>query len=236
MAVELECTETECDSGVDGSRWKTQPLTEQLAIQVLDRHLLIVHGHQVQQAGRGGGDHGVGNDGGGGKSKQEKIPRPTISSGISQQDFKFFRGEWTRYKRCSGIKDADIIRDQLMYCPDESLRKHVCRSLGDRVDTISEEELLEEIKKLAVERQSNIINTVALMSATQERDEGIRQFAARLRGLALVCDLSVICGCGAKVSVVEQWILMAMVTNTMYNENGDDDKIQDDQDKSGCNE
>ena len=54
MAVELVCTETECDSGVDGSRWTTQPLTEQLAIQILDRHLLIVHGHQVQQAGGGG--------------------------------------------------------------------------------------------------------------------------------------------------------------------------------------
>ena len=216
MAVELECSAVECDSGAEGARWKTQPLTEQLAIQVLDRHLLVVHGQQVHQAGRGEGAHGLDGDGGG-KLKQEKIPRPTISSGISQQDFKFFHGEWNRYKRSSGIKDATIIRDQLMYCPDESLRKHVCRSLGDRVDTISETELLEEIKKLAVERQSNIINTVALMSATQERDEGIRQFAARLRGLALVCDLSVICGCGEKVSVVERWILMAMVKG-LYDE------------------
>ena len=91
------------------------------------------------------------------------------------------------------------------------MRKHVCRSLGDAVDTISEENLLEEIQKLAVERQSNTINTVALMSAVQEKDEGVRQFAARLRGLAAVCDLSVTCTCGVKVSVVDQWILMTMV-------------------------
>jgi hypothetical protein len=50
-----------------------------------------------------------------------------------------------------------------------------------------EADLLKETEKLAVERQSNLINTVALMSATQEGDEGIRQFAACLRGLAAVC-------------------------------------------------
>ena len=66
------------------------------------------------------------------------------------------------------------------------------KSLGERADTITEADLLKEIEKLAVERQSNLINTVALMSASQECDEGICQFAARLRGLAAVCTLSTI--------------------------------------------
>jgi hypothetical protein len=109
------------------------------------------------------------------------------------------------------LGEADKLRDQLMYCPDEALRKHVSKSLGERADTITEADLLKEIEKLAVERQSNLINTVALMSASQERDEGIRQFAACLRGLAAVCELSVTCICTQKVSVVENWILMALV-------------------------
>jgi hypothetical protein len=79
-----------------------------------------------------------------------------------------FIEQWNWYKRSSGEADADKLRDQLMYCPDEALRKHVSKSLGDTdADTITE--------KLAVERQSNLINTVALMSASQERDEGIHQ-------------------------------------------------------------
>ena len=49
------------------------------------------------------------------------------------------------------------------------------------------------------------------MSATQECDEGIGQFAACLRGLAAVCELSVTCTFAAKVSVVENWILMTRV-------------------------
>ena len=213
MSVELQCTAAECDSGEDGQRWKSQPLPDTTALQMLDRHLLVVHGQQVHQVGGGGQHRDEGGGGGVIKSKWEKIPRPTISTGCTQQDFNYFLEQWKRYKRGSGDGDSDTnrLRDQLMYCPDEALRRNVSRSLGERLDTISEEALLEEIKRLAVERQSNIINTVALLSVTQDRDEGVRQFAARLRGLAAVCDFSLVCNCGIKMSGEEKWMLMAMV-------------------------
>ena len=201
MSVELLCTAQECTAGVGGERWKTQELPEALALQTLDRHLL---GHGLQIPGGGNSD-------GGNRSRLEKLPRPSISAGCNQQDFQFFREQWTRYKRASGESDEAKLRDQLMYCPDEALRKHVSRSLGARVDTITEVDLLKEIEMLAVERQSNLVNIVALMSATQERDEVVRKFVARLRGLAAVCDLTVVCECTKKVSVVENWILMALV-------------------------
>ena len=95
MNVELFCTAQECTAGVAGSRWKTQKLPESLALQTLDRHLLG-HGQQIP-----GGGHGEG----GGRSRLEKLPRPTISAGCNQQDFKFFREQWTRYKRASGETD-----------------------------------------------------------------------------------------------------------------------------------
>ena len=93
MSVELECTVTDCVSGEDGSRWKSQPLPDTIALQVLDRHLLVVHGQQVQ--GNGGGQRREESDSGGAlKPKWEKIPRPTISTGCSQQDFKYFLEQW----------------------------------------------------------------------------------------------------------------------------------------------
>ena len=52
---------------------------------------------------------------------------------------------------------------------------------------------MREIEVMAVVRQSNNVNTFAMMTAKQERDEQVRQFAARLRGLAAVCDLNVTC-------------------------------------------
>ena len=67
-------------------------------------------------------------------------------------------------------------------------------------------DLLTEIEVLDVVRQSNNVNTLKTISAKQERDEPVRQFAARLRGLAAVCDLSVTCTCGLKVSEVDKWV------------------------------
>ena len=91
--------------------------------------------------------------------------------------------EWERYVRSSPGVDTTELRDQLFSCPDENLRTALHRSHGARLSTISVADLLTLIKKLAVVRQSINVNTLALIKAKQERDEPVRQFAARLRGL-----------------------------------------------------
>jgi hypothetical protein len=40
---------------------------------------------------------------------------------------------------------------------------------------------------------------------------GGNKFAARLRGLAAVCDLNVTCTCGLKVSEVDKWVRMSLI-------------------------
>ena len=104
--------------------------------------------------------------------------------------------------------------DQIFSCPDENLRTALHSSHGVKLSTITVADLLEDIKKLAVVRQSNNVNTLALMMAKQERDEPVRQFAARLRGLAAVCDLSVTCtACTppTKVSMVDKLVCMSLI-------------------------
>ena len=61
------------------------------------------------------------------------------------------------------------------------LQKAVNRALDDRVNNITLVDLLKEIETLAMVRQSNIANTLALITAKQERDEPIPQFAAHLQ-------------------------------------------------------
>ena len=58
---------------------------------------------------------------------------------------------------------------------------------------ISVANLMLEIEKAAVEKQSNVLNKVKLMEAKQERDEPVRTFVARLRGLANICILYTQC-------------------------------------------
>ena len=209
MAVELECTTQNCVAGVGGARWKSQLLPFQDAVQMLDRHRQDLH--------QAGGHAPAPRVDGGARSRYEKLHRPTISAGTTLKDFKFFLEEWVRYKRASGDDDVVRTRDQLLNCTDEALRKHVSSTLGERIRNITEDDLLKVIEELAVERQSNLVHTVALMSASQERDEGVRQFVARLRGLAAVCNLTIetTCTCTATVSVsaVDKWILMLLVKN-----------------------
>jgi hypothetical protein len=89
------------------------------------------------------------------------------------------------------------LKDQLTNCPDDSLRIALYKALEDRINTISVVDLLKEIEVLAVVRQSNNVNTLSMISAKQEREEPVIQFAA-------VCDLSVTCTCGLKVSEVDK--------------------------------
>jgi hypothetical protein len=83
------------------------------------------------------------------------------------------------------------LKDKLSNCPNNTLRSALDKSLGDIVETISVADLLREIEELAVVRQSNNVNTLAMINTKQQRDESVRQFEAHLRGLAAVCDLSV---------------------------------------------
>jgi hypothetical protein len=88
---------------VGGACWKTTKLPA--AAAVLQLHDGRVHG---QQPGGGGAAHRVD---GGGRSRLEKLTRPTISAGSNQQDYKFFIEQWNRYKRASGEVNDTKLRD-----------------------------------------------------------------------------------------------------------------------------
>ena len=96
-----------------------------------------------------------------------------VGGGCSQEDFKYFKRSWNQYIRSSNETNDVKLRDQLLHCPDEALKKALDRALGDRVDSISVVDLLEEIEMLAVVKQSNHVDTLALTTAKQERDEPV---------------------------------------------------------------
>ena len=196
----LECTHQGCTEGPGGGKYKTPALEPAVAIEMLKMHREDCHS-QV-----------VGPVGGSSKVQLTKIPRPTISGGCSQEDFQGFKRAWKRYTRASNETDEVKLKDQLVHCPDTDLSSALDKAIGDRVDNLTVEELMHEIEVLAVVRQSNNVNTLAMMTVKQERDEPVRQFAARVRGLAAVCDLSVLCSCGLKVSEVDKWVRMSLIS------------------------
>ena len=193
----LECTSAECTLGENGARYRTPELEISLAMQMLVMHREDNHRQprpaQVVETNSQ-------------KSKAEKVSRPTIKMGSSEDDFIFFQCLFESYKRSCQLTNVTDIRDQLLACCEIDLRRDLHRYLGTGVDNKSEVELLAEIKKIAVITRSNLVNVVSLMSAAQEHGESCRSYLARIRGLANVCKLSVTCtaaNCSEQVSYTD---------------------------------
>ena len=146
-----------------GCAWVSQELSETLAAQVLGMHV----------------------------SKLEKIHRPSIKLGVAQDEFDFFSSRWKSYVRNCAITDPVILRDQLIECCDHELMKHLHNTLGSTLLVKSAADIMKEIEKLAVIRQSNLVKVSRLLEAVQDRDEPVRSYVARLKQLAGVCRLAV---------------------------------------------
>ena len=112
------------------------------------------------------------------------------------------------------MTDTAEIRDQLVAACDEDLARDLHRSMGTKLDTATEAELLLEIENFCVIPQNNLVNVVKLLALTQDRDELVRSFLARLKGCASICKLTVQCtsvDCAEDVSYSENVILPVLV-------------------------
>ena len=76
----LECTHADCALGDEGAKYKTPALELEYAMQMLLMHRQDNH-QQGAPVVAGAGVR---------KSKAEKVSRPTIKMGSSEDDFNFF--------------------------------------------------------------------------------------------------------------------------------------------------
>ena len=83
-----------------------------------------------------------------------------------------FSYEWGRYKRATGITDNDTIRLELQYCCDAGLRARLLEMTGQTtLETITEADLLELIKSVAVLSVDPVVHCVKLETVKQENGE-----------------------------------------------------------------
>ena len=137
-------------------------------------------------------------------AKPEKVSRPKVASGSSSEDWQYFVQRWADYKAATNIYGSDI-KMQLLECCDESLRRDLHRS-DKTISSKSETSILSAIKRLAVREENTMVSRVLLQSMHQYRDEGVRNFAARLNGQADICKYVVHCDCGNEVNFTEQMV------------------------------
>ena len=111
--MELSCTKGGC-------QFVTPDMEPALAIKYLELHQANEHSQQLPQVG--GQTASV-------KPRAEKVPRPQIKLGVSQDEFSYFQDEWTSYKRSCDITDETETRDQLRAACNEELRRNFSTAL-----------------------------------------------------------------------------------------------------------
>ena len=134
------------------------------------------------------------------QSKPDKLKRPTISEGITEADWVWFKDRWTRYKDSTALTGKDIV-NQLWDCASDDLSRR-CFEAGPTAD-ITEDELLKRLRKLSIKAQNKLVNIVEFLSMTQDTDEPVAMFTSRLRGQASVCDFSI--KCSENVNIVHTY-------------------------------
>ena len=147
--------------------------------------------------------------------KLERLPRPTFSLNMTEATWQFKVIEWQSYiGQAPSTPENKVL--QLRAACDDDLRQRIYDS-GDYSGLDTEEKFLARMKDLAVIRIHKSVHLMNLYRMSQESDEGIRAFVARVTGTADMCGMTIKCpkhGCGTQVSyrdeVVKQVIIHGM--------------------------
>ena len=121
----------------------------------------------------------------------EKVRRPTVKAAGTSEEWAYFTQRWCEYKAATHLTGTDVIF-QLLECCEETLRKDLTRTFG-ALNSSDETTILDHMKTLAVRQENVMVARCHLQQMTQDRDEPVRTFAARIRGQAGVCRFEVDC-------------------------------------------
>ena len=129
-------------------------------------------------------------------SKAEKAKPPTVGADINDRDWTYFLSEWKQFKEYSRLEEWADIKYHLRQSLEDKLRK---QAIDEGMDSWSSEaEMLQNLKKLAVQSQNPTVHGVKFLGLGQDRDEPIGNYVARLRGAAADCCFEVECSWSAR--------------------------------------
>ena len=158
---------------IDGCDWKSQDLDAAFAAALttaLQIHDRTVHPPLAQTA-----------------SRKLKLDPPTIATGCDPDQWSAFTRQWDMYKTGMTIT-ANVLPTALFYCCDTNIR-----DLQGDVANMTEEDLLNAIKRLAVKEESTLVQRIKLNRMTQSPGSNVRTFLASLRGQASLCQYKATC-------------------------------------------
>ena len=137
---------------------------------------LTIHGHSHAQ-----GNSNVGFN----VTNIDRIQKPKISMGCTIEKWDYFLTKWSTFKEMTKIP-IQSVSALLLDCCNEELAIELNSTHGDMKHK-PEAEVMEAIKEMAVITEKRIVARVILLDTTQDREEPVRNFMAKLKGRARAC-------------------------------------------------
>ena len=116
-----------------------------------------------------------------------KLKPPSISAGSSPDQWSSFKRQWDMYKTGAAVPQP-MYATALFHCCEDELRNDLMRDLQNDVASMSEDDLLAAVKRLAVKEESTLVHRIKLSKMVQAPGTPIRTFLANLRGQASLCQ------------------------------------------------
>ena len=172
----VKCPRSSCS-------YETEDVEAVLAAALLNAH---VGEHAAPQTQGGGGN----------SARPPPVDRPKIQSACHKADWNIFKSRWRSFKSAANISPEKVVH-QLLGCLDPDLTTLVYNEASSP-EVLNEEDLLELICKVAVKPENVWVTREKLHSMTQDVNEPITSFAARLKGQARLCGFSKTVTCSAE--------------------------------------
>ena len=163
---------------VQGCDWKSDDLPEAMASAVTMQ--LQVHDKSAHTAPPPKASYKL------------NIDPPTLDVGATPEEWDAFKRQWSMFKTGTDIPPHQT-PTALFYCCSSNLRLDIMRDLRNDVATMLENDLLAEIRRLAVREESVLVHRLRLGKMSQTPGMSIRTFLANLRGQAALCKFTAKC-------------------------------------------
>ena len=115
-----------------------------------------------------------------------KMPRPTLTQGINEEDWNEFTRQWELFCKGTSLGPSQTSA-QLLACCEATLHNTLFRE-DPRIADKKTDDILSAMKRLAVLQVALCARRAAMLSTKQDPAENVRQYALRVRGLTNVCQ------------------------------------------------
>ena len=128
------------------------------------------------------------------RPKTKAPDRPIVNINTDEREWELFKDSWNRYKAMTRITDQNILRMELRESCSQEVNKLLFEYIGsDVLDTASEADLLEHIKRVAVKGTHKEVHRITFFRLAQMDGETVTQYVARLKSQAVLCQFKVTC-------------------------------------------